>query len=216
MAGRNPEQGMKIIAFCTGVLTENEISIAKAMLQEGLYAFHIHKPAVPTEALRWYLGKFDNDSRSRLVLHQSYHLCLEQKVGGIHLTRKWRRRNPWLTTGAILLMRLTGRRVTRSVHRARLIRRVGRLYSYVFFSPLFDPISKSGKAATWEEEELKNALKRAKVPVIALGGITTENVHIPVELGFSGVAVRGALWRAADPLSYFLKLKERIAKIANT
>ena len=70
---------------------------------------------------------------------------------------------------------------------------------YAFLSPIFDSISKQGYAAAgFEERRLSAALQHCRVPLIALGGMTAGRVAKAAEMGFSGVAVLGAVWQAAD------------------
>ena len=84
---------------------------------------------------------------------------------------------------------------------------------YGFLSPIFDSISKVGySAAGFEERSLKVALERSQVPVIALGGITVSKVAEASKMGFKGVAVLGAVWLAADPVTAFEELQEECAR----
>ena len=84
---------------------------------------------------------------------------------------------------------------------------------YGFLSPIFDSISKVGYlAAGFEERSLKLALERSQVPVIALGGITVSKVVVASKMGFGGVAVLGAVWLAADPVSAFEELQEECTR----
>ena len=77
---------------------------------------------------------------------------------------------------------------------------------YVFLSPIFDSISKQGYSAAFEAEALAAALQTARCPVIALGGISTQNIPIAASLGFAGVAVLGSIWHGPDPVAEFRSL----------
>ena len=77
---------------------------------------------------------------------------------------------------------------------------------YVFLSPIFDSISKQGYSAAFEAEALAVALQTAKCPVIALGGISPQNIPIAASLGFSGVAALGSIWQGPDPVAEFRNL----------
>ena len=69
-------------------------------------------------------------------------------------------------------------------------------YEYVFLSPIFDSISKTGYIHAFTSEDLLNAKSAGLInkQVIALGGINAENIPIARQYGFGGVAVIGALW----------------------
>ena len=59
---------------------------------------------------------------------------------------------------------------------------------YVFFSPVFTPISKISDLAPHGVAGLAEAAQSVKIPVLALGGITRENAASCVEAGAAGVA----------------------------
>jgi thiamine-phosphate pyrophosphorylase len=59
---------------------------------------------------------------------------------------------------------------------------------YVFFGPVFSPLSKTSDLAPRGLEELRRVARAVKMPVLALGGITEENAVDCVEAGAAGVA----------------------------
>ena len=69
-------------------------------------------------------------------------------------------------------------------------------FTYSFLSPIFDSISKSSYTAAFDMEVLKQSAEAGVIDkkVMALGGITTENVDVIKDLGFGGVVVLGDLW----------------------
>ena len=67
---------------------------------------------------------------------------------------------------------------------------------YCFLSPIFDSISKKGYSANFDNQELKEFLKKdRKTKVIALGGLTEENYLEVIQLGFDGGAFLGSVWK---------------------
>ena len=75
---------------------------------------------------------------------------------------------------------------------------------YVFLSPVFDSISKTGYAAAFPDgAELSDRLICSRYPVYALGGVTRERLEEVHALGFAGAALLGAVWEAADPVAEF-------------
>ena len=67
---------------------------------------------------------------------------------------------------------------------------------YLFLSPVFSSISKPGYVSGFTHKDLLNAAKEHIIDekVIALGGITPDNISKIKEYGFGGVAVLGFIW----------------------
>ena len=84
---------------------------------------------------------------------------------------------------------------------------------YLFLSPLFDSISKSGYRAAFTDGELRDAAARGLLGerVVALGGIRPELLPRVRELGFGGAALLGAVWRDASPAALH-RTMERIRR----
>ena len=87
-------------------------------------------------------------------------------------------------------------------------------YAYAFLSPIFDSISKSGYKSKFSHRlhglaQIKSELISAisSKHVIALGGIDEDKIEICRELGFTGVAVLGAIWQNSNPVEKFKRLK---------
>jgi len=59
---------------------------------------------------------------------------------------------------------------------------------YVFFSPVFPPLSKTSSLAPHGLEGLEKASRSVKIPVLALGGITHQNAGACLEAGAAGIA----------------------------
>jgi thiamine-phosphate pyrophosphorylase len=59
---------------------------------------------------------------------------------------------------------------------------------YVFYGPVFAPLSKPSDLAPRGLDELRRVCGAVTIPVLALGGITEENAGACVEAGAAGVA----------------------------
>jgi len=59
---------------------------------------------------------------------------------------------------------------------------------YVLFGPVFAPVSKTSDLAPRGLEGLGQAVQSAKIPVLALGGITRENAAACIATGAAGIA----------------------------
>jgi thiamine-phosphate pyrophosphorylase len=71
---------------------------------------------------------------------------------------------------------------------------------YVTISPIFPTPSKPGYGPPLRPAGLARLVARTRVPVLALGGISTaQHVEACVAAGAAGAAVMGAVMRADDP-----------------
>ena len=68
---------------------------------------------------------------------------------------------------------------------------------YVFLSPIFQSISKADYPSAFSVETLKYFFKnrQSAVPVLALGGISNDNIEMIQTIGFQGYALMGSVWK---------------------
>jgi len=59
---------------------------------------------------------------------------------------------------------------------------------YVFFGPVFRPLSKSSDLEPKGLEGLAGAARSVRIPVLALGGVTSENTAACIQAGAAGIA----------------------------
>ena len=86
--------------------------------------------------------------------------------------------------------------ISKSFHHIDELKAEKKNFNYVFLSPIFDSISKSNYTSAFDMEVLKQASAHGIIDkrVMALGGITTENMAVAKDFGFGGVVVLGDLW----------------------
>lgn len=149
--------------------------------------FHIRKPSFSLQEMREYLAFFPNDIRQKLSLHDYHSLALELGIGGIHINK----RNP------ILKKEYFGKRISVSCHSIDQVKEWEEKANYIFLSPIFDSISKKGYKSTFSPNELKNCFNKKILndKVVALGGITKENIKELEIIGFSSCALLSDLWQ---------------------
>src|ERR1019366_1979318 len=107
-----------------------------------------------------------------------------------------------------------------SFHSLGEIKNVNPVFQYVFISPVFDCISKENYKTKIDKTALKLFLqdKVNEPEIIALGGINEETINQPMEIGFDGLAVLGAIWMSNNPIEKFnhlLKITNSFNKIKN-
>jgi thiamine-phosphate pyrophosphorylase len=95
-----------------------------------------------------------------------------------------------------------------SVHGVEALAAAEEVAHYAVFGPVFPPGSKA--AAGVGVEALREVCRRARVPVLAVGGITRERVALCVQAGAAGVTVVSAVVRAPDPAQAAAVLAEAL------
>lgn len=98
----------------------------------------------------------------------------------------------------------------RSCHDDEQVRRaVGGGASYLTISPVAASASKPGYGPALGAAGVRRAVRLAgDVPVFALGGVDARNAAAMRDAGAHGVAVMGAVMRAADPAAAFARIAE--------
>lgn len=164
------------IAFTPGMVTA--ASVTRKLL-DGWDRVHLRMPQASAEQVLSLIEGVPTQLRPRLTLHD--HFRLAPMVGGVHLNS----RNPHAPTGWQGL-------VSRSCHSVDEVLAADSWLSYVTLSPVFNSISKPGYNAAFTPEELAR-LAQARVPVIALGGVSGHNLRQLDYYPFAGYAMLGAL-----------------------
>lgn len=176
--------GKLIVLSPPDFLPGEEEAVAR-LFDEGMERFHLRKPEAEEKRLRDYLLQIPETYRSRIVLHDRFRLAPEFGLGGIHLNR----RNPAPPPG------FAGS-ISRSCHSLEEIRN-DRSSDYVFLSPVFSSISKTGYESAFSPAELERASAAGLIThrVVALGGLDRTTIPLIAPYGFGGAAVLGALWQ---------------------
>ena len=181
-----------------------EAEAVTALLEAGAWRVHVRKPAAGSDSIARLLEHIPAALYSRISLHDHHELAARFGVGGVHLNS----RNPSAPDGF-------GGLVSRSCHSISELSQYGPVCDYMFLSPVFDSISKSGYTSRFSLEEIRRrivagsdvATARMDVMssdgncrsvdwgrVFALGGVCPDNIRLLEETGFGGAAVLGYLW----------------------
>ncbi|MBC7451930.1 MAG: thiamine phosphate synthase [Cytophagales bacterium] len=183
-----------------------EAAIITEICQRFEVSIHIRKPSFSAEAYRTYLSVFDQQTIHRFVLHEHNELSDTFPVKGIHLKEKERLN--------VLKEPFHSGIISTSFHSILDLEGLKDPYSYVFFSPLFESISKQKYGSNTTDVSLRTTLeairKHTSIPVIGLGGIDEENVVRVKESGFDGGALLGAVWLSDDPVKTFERIWEKV------
>ena len=182
---------MKWITITSPEFLSGEAIFIDKLFSRGLDLLHLRKPEASLEAYKRLLLQIPKHWYSRIVLHE--HFALAEKFGlhGIHLNRRCSQ-VPDSFRGSISC----------SCHTLEEVKKQKASKDYVFLSPIFDSISKVGYHAAFSPTLLKQAAIEDVIDekVIALGGITANNIPLVKEWHFGGVALLGDIWkRMSDP-----------------
>ena len=182
---------MRIIAITTPKVIDEDAYIIASLLDLGVDIVHLRKTESSVDECRKLLETLSEEHRGRIVVHDYPVLYDEFSLRGIHINRR-----------VTQLPEVYDGLRTRSCHSLEEVVRYKRDYDYLFLSPIFDSISKSGYRSGYSHAELSKASAEGIIDesVVALGGVTFDKIAYLRELGFGGVAMLGAIYNieAAD------------------
>ena len=181
---------MEWIVITSPGFLQGEADFIDRLFGHGLDRLHLRKPGADIGECRRLLDGISREWLPRIVVHDNFGLCREYGLGGVHLNG----RNPMAPPNH-------EGSVSRSCHSLEEISRYKGECDYLTLSPIFNSISKQGYMAAFEPGQLAAARDSGLIDsrVIALGGVTLENIPRVKELGFGGVAILGDVWqRMAD------------------
>lgn len=147
---------------------------------------HLRKPGCTERQMRGLIEALPEEFRPELTLQDHLSLAPEYGVGGVHPTSRF----PVVPEGWSGL-------VSRSCHSLGEVA-MRRDADYVFLSPVFDSISKSGYSSAFTDAQLRSA-PEIDGHVYALGGVRPEHFPLLAEYGFGGAALLGHVWRDCSP-----------------
>lgn len=199
---------MKLILLTPPDFFVEEDKILTALFEEGLDLLHLRKPDTEPVYSERLLTLLPETYHSQIVVHDHFYLKEEFDLRGIHLNG----RNPERPAN------YKGH-ISKSFHDLDELKTEKKKFNYSFLSPIFDSISKSNYTSAFDMEVLKQAASNGIIDkkVMALGGITTDNMEIVKELGFGGVVILGDLWNRfnihstldyKELISHFRKLRK--------
>lgn len=176
---------MKIIAITTPTVTNNDIYLIKGLVDNGIDTIHLRKPNATIDECRRLLSGLNAEQRAKIIVHNFAELYFEFSLKGIHINKN-----------ACSFPKGYNGFKSRSCHSLAEIVRYKKDYDYLFLSPIFDSISKNGYKSAFSHKELQQASSYGIIDekVIALGGVTFNDIPYLKALNFGGVAMIGNLY----------------------
>ena len=183
---------MELVVITVESILPDEAAVLNRLLGEWSGKFHLRKPGVAHDRLRDIIGGIEPRYRGRIVLHDHFGLVREFGLAGVHLNGR-NPQPPDFQVGHISRSCHTLKEVDAALNDGEMAQK----YNYVFLSPIFDSISKTGYGKAFAREELEAAALKGIINerVYALGGVDLHNIQDVARAGFGGVAVLGALWK---------------------
>jgi thiamine-phosphate pyrophosphorylase len=187
---------MKVIVITSEKFLEKEEQALNMLFESGLEILHLRKPGSEKTEFEDLLRKISEQYHSRIVIHDHFSLTEEYDLKGVHLNR----RNPVYEGNKHLS-------VSCSCHTLGEVSECKK-YDYLFLSPIFDSISKSGYTSGFSDNDLLKAAGEGIIDskVVALGGVDASNIGNLKSYGFGGAAVLGILWKGFERECDFEKL----------
>lgn len=183
----------------------NETEIINALFEEGLEVLHLRKPGFDQVQMREFIAKIDQQFHSRIMIHSHYELLETFQLRGLHFTEKSKDQIPSYEE--------VGCTKSLAIHQLSDLKCVDNTINYVFLSPLFPSVSKAGYSKVWNFDRLKAELSSHRTfKIVALGGVTLDNIKQVTELGFDDFAMLGSIWepvKAGCSLSQIIEIFNR-------
>lgn len=176
---------MKLIVVTAPTFFVEEDKIITALFEEGLDILHLRKPETPAMYSERLLTLIPQKYHKRIVTHEHFYLQEEFNLMGIHLNTR-NPKEPHDYSGHISC----------TCHSLDEVQNKKHFYDYLFLSPIYDCITKTGVTSGFTAKELRQAEKNkiTDSKIMALGGITSDNILKVKDYGFGGAVVMGDLW----------------------
>lgn len=177
---------MKWIVITRPDFIPGEALFVDRLFSHGLDLLHLRKPESDIRDCKRLLDTISPEWLPKIVVHDHFELCSEYGLGGVHLNG----RNPMPPQGHKGTL-------SRSCHSLEEIETYMTCCDYLTLSPIFNSVSKQGYMAAFTADQLLAAKSKGLInqKVVALGGVTLQNIPQVKNFGFGGVAVLGDVWQ---------------------
>lgn len=199
---------MELFVISDHDVFKGEHEIIEALFESGMSVFHLRKNGLTRTQYAELIEKIPIQYHDRIALHQFHELSLEfPGIQRLHYP-EWFRRE---TAKNQLPNQMNGRVLSTSIHHLNDLKE-STDFDYTFYGPVFNSISKPGYSGILQPG-FKLPLPQP-VKIIALGGITLNNMDDIKSLGFDGIAVLGAIWNKPEQaLHNFKNIQEKCRQI---
>ena len=182
---------------------KDEIDHFENLINEGVDFLHLRKPSLSRSELEKLILEIPFSLRKKISIHNHFDLAEKYDLGGIHFTEKSKQFLSEFSDSEF--------RISVSSHSFEDIKVLPDFVNYTFLSPVFDSISKQNYNGIFNSEKTKSFLEtNFPFKVLALGGISKENIFQVKNLGFDGAALIGSVWNNPDYKSQICEIKKYV------
>lgn len=190
----------------------NEAEHINALFNEGMEVFHLRKPEATVDELRMLLAEISPSYHPKISLHHHHSIANDFEIKRLHFTGMKRRET---NEDNLIQLKKSNFILSTSIHQTEEYKNLSSCFSYTFFGPVFNSISKEGYTSTLTEE-FKFPLEENRPKVVALGGISATNVRQALKMKFNGVALLGAIWqKPVDAVKNFKKIRNVVCTVSD-
>ncbi|ESU28945.1 thiamine monophosphate synthase [Flavobacterium limnosediminis JC2902] len=190
-----------MIVITNPIPVPNEISIIHSLFAEGLSLLHIRKPDFTEAEMKLFVLAIGSEFKDRLVLHSQHHLAEEFEINRIHYSELKRKSIPDRFWKPI-------RYYSTSTHSIEAFNALETDFEYAFVSPVYPSISKPNYVSETNQIEAIKKRTNFRTKLVALGGLSSENIQQTLENGFDDVALLGTIWHSTNPIENFKKCQQ--------
>ena len=188
---------------------KGEIDLVNRLFDAGMSVFHLRKPGISLKLHSELLQGICPQYHNRIVLHQFREAVNAPEIRRFHYSEAERKGLSIMGDG--LNNEIKGVSVeavlSTSIHALVTIEEISD-FDYAFFGPVFDSVSKPGYAGMSGDDFKLPAHLQPKL--VAIGGITKDNIEAVFDMGFDKTAVLGVLWNKPDQaLDVFKQLQKK-------
>ncbi|SES22326.1 thiamine phosphate synthase [Pedobacter rhizosphaerae] len=192
---------MKLIVISNPIAYKGEKQIVNQLFDEGLEIYHLRKEKVSRDDYSKYIEAINPKYHHKIALHQYHELAVNYGINRFHYPEYERTKQ--------LFIKAENGIYSTSIHQLAKLKEV-KAFSYTFFSPVFNSLSKTGYMGLVDEHFKLDKTNDDPV-IVALGGISAQNIKQVADMGFDGAAVLGALWNdPSNALNTFKLLQKEL------
>lgn len=192
-----------MIVLTSPIPVSDEIQIIHSLFAEGLSLLHVRKPDFTGRDMKSFLTGIGLEFRDRLVLHSHHYLAEDFGISRLHFSEE---KAKILHLPVRLLKPILS--LSASVHSLADFNLLKNEFDYAFLSPIYPSISKPGYSSEINHMETIKERTNFSTELVALGGISPENVQNTLECGFDNIALLGTIWTNGNPLENFKKCQQ--------
>jgi len=194
-----------MIVISSPIAIENEINLIHSLFAEGLTLLHIRKPDFSEEEMKAFLLKIGTEYKDCLVLHQHHQLAEAFGINRIHFTEKGRNET---SKEKLKFWKEKSFHLSTSVHKMEDFNSLENVFEYAFLSPVFPSISKENYLPKYDFAVEIKKRNNFTTRLVALGGISSENIHQALAFGFDDVALLGTIWNSNKLIENFKRCQQ--------